>query len=160
MSCPWGHPMGASLVMQVEPAVSWLMDHSEDADIDEPLPGPGAPSRLRSVLKYCVVFTCGASMSPREAGSLAGPAVAGEHSAALGTETRTGEGTVMGIPSMSRTMSITPDVINPDGATVPAMLVGVGCECKVMCVNEGRAITWGLQEIGVHHDAVLMVAAQ
>jgi len=109
----------------VEPAVHWLMEHSEDTDLDTPLNLAVRYMRLavwlllKSSLPLLTVrlqlFTCMQSTSGRQeyssAETVLGVAAAGQ--------------SVMGMPSdMSH-------VLHPDGRKTPAMFVEVSADCKV-----------------------------
>ncbi|DBA75178.1 TPA: ubiquitin-specific protease ubp14 [Trebouxia sp. C0004] len=111
----------------VEPAVHWLMEHSEDTNLDIPL---NAVRYMRLVVGRLLqdshpvltvrlrIFTCLQSTSGRQdysrAETVLGVAAAGQ--------------SVMGMPSDIS------HVVHPDGRKTPAMFVEVSADCKVVLI--------------------------
>jgi len=139
----------------VEPAVHWLMEHSEDTDLDTPLNLAVRYMRLavwrllKSSLPLLTVrlqiFTCMQSTSGRQeygsAETVLGVAAAGQ--------------SVMGMPSdMSH-------VLHPDGRKTPAMFVEVSADCKVSphhaACGMHSSLCWSFEHTCCHLQVVLIV---
>ncbi|DBA75181.1 TPA: ubiquitin-specific protease ubp14, variant 4 [Trebouxia sp. C0004] len=138
----------------VEPAVHWLMEHSEDTNLDIPL---NAVRYMRLVVGRLLqdshpvltvrlrIFTCLQSTSGRQdysrAETVLGVAAAGQ--------------SVMGMPSDIS------HVVHPDGRKTPAMFVEVSADCKVSSCHAAcgmhSSMCWSIEHTCWHLQVVLIV---